>query len=153
MKMIQPNRYKQAVQELATIDLGSFVIPDEIQENGSKNHYYCIGVKARDSKDGFTKLYSCKKLSCDINQWNKMGRQVKQGVFKQPFADIYDKIIILHNPTDKPKAKKEAPKKLSPSIKGKIKKLVAEGKNSTDIAEELKADIGLVREYINKLNK
>jgi hypothetical protein len=125
-------------------------MPEEIQERGSKNHYYAIGVRASDSKDGFSKVYSAKVKSCDINQWNKMGRQIKQGQFNRPFGDIYDKIIVLHNPTVKPK--KDAPKKLSPKSKGDIKKLLADGKNSTDIATALKADLGLVREYIKKLN-
>ena len=151
--MIQPNQLAQATKELSKIDLGSFVIPEEIQEKGSKNHYVCIGVRAKDSKDGFNKIYSCKKLSCSNLQWNKMQRQIKQGVFKTPFGDIYDRIIMLHNPTIKvaPKAKKE--KGLSPKHKKAVKEMLEAGQGQDDaglkeIAEELGVTFERVKAYI-----
>ena len=152
-QMIAPNQLVQATQELSSIDLGNFAIPEEIQEKGAKNHYYCIGVRARDSKDGFTKTYSCKVRTCDLNQWNKMQRQIKQGVFKQPFADVYDRIIMLHNPNVKvkPKAKKE--KGLSPTQKKAVNELLEDGQGQDDaglkiIAEEVGITMTRLKAYI-----
>lgn len=152
-QMIAPNQLMQATQELSSIDLGSFAIPEKIQEKGANNHYYCIGVRAKDSKDGFSKLYSCKVRTCDQNQWNKMQRQIKQGVFKQPFADVYDRIIMLHNPNVKvkPKAKKE--KGLSPTQKKAVNALLEEGKGQDDaglafVAEEVGITLTRLKAYI-----
>ncbi len=152
-QMIAPNQLVQATQELSSIDLGNFAIPEKIQEKGANNNYYCIGVRARDSKDGFSKSYFCKVRGCGINQWNKMQRQIKQGIFKQPFADVYDRIIILHNPTIKvaPKAKKE--KGLSPTQKKAVNALLEEGKGQDDaglvfVAEEVGITLTRLKAYI-----
>lgn len=150
--MITPNQLEEAKAELSKIHLGSFVIPREIQEKGSKNHYQCIGVRAKDSKDGFSKDYYCKKLSCDINQWNKMGRQIKQGVFKRYFADVFTKIVILHNPTKPTKKVKPKVKGLSPKQKGEVKELL-EGDafiNSEAIAEKVGVSIERIEAFLNK---
>ncbi len=154
---MKPNQLQQAIQESSNLNLGNFNIPNEIPVQGAKNHYICIGVKSKDSLDGMSKVHTAKKLSCSINQWNKMLRQVKQGVFKAVFAGMYNKIIILHNPT-LPMAKEEKPKEkkvkgLSPTHKGKVNALLEAGKGQDDeglkeIAKEVGVSFERVKAYV-----
>jgi hypothetical protein len=153
---MKPNQLAQVTQELAAINLGQFKIPKEIQVKGSNNHYYCIGVRSRDSKDGFSKDYYAKVLSCDVNQWRKMAKQVKDGVFKLVFADVYDRIVLLHNPTlpmhvEEPK-KKEL-KGLSPIQKSKVNAMMEQGQGSDDeglkaIGKELNISFDRLKAYL-----
>lgn len=141
----------QAVQELPTDSLGTYVIPTEIDAKAAENHYWLVCVKATDSKDKMSKIFSYKTRVIHINQWNKITRQVSKGIFKQPFGDIFNKVVVLHNPTLAPAPlKKEEPKKkgLSPTIKSKIKALHLEGKEAETIATELEKDLELVSAYI-----
>jgi hypothetical protein len=151
--MIQPNKLKQAQQELATISFNNgFEIPEEINEKEAKYYYACIGVKAKDSKDGFTKLYEGALLWANVNKWMKMKRQIKEGVFKREFGNMYDKIVILHDPTIKPKATPKATPKtkdLSPTQKKKVNALVEEGLTVEGIAEQLNLDIKRIKAYLN----
>jgi hypothetical protein len=150
MKMTQPNKLKQAQQELATISFSNgFEIPTEIKEEGSDKAYICIGVKAADSADGFTKVYTGKLLTANQNMWNKMQRLVKQGIYKSLFAGIFDKIVMLHDPTYKPK-KEEKPKGLSPKQKGQVNKLVEENKSVEEIAEITGFDLVKINMHLNK---
>jgi hypothetical protein len=147
--MIQPNKLKQAQQELATISFNNgFEIPEEIQKRGSDSVYICIGVKAFDSKDGFTKLYNGRILTANTNMWNKMQRHLKKGIYKGLFNGMFDKIVILHDPTIKPKATPKT-KDLSPSQKKKVNALVEEGLTVEGIAEQLNLDIKRIKAYLN----
>ena len=150
MEMIQPNKLKQAQQELATISFSNgFEIPAEIKEEGSDKHYVFIGVKARDTADGFSKVYAGKKLVASINQYNKMRRMVDKGQYKTAFAGIFDKLVMLHDPTVKPK-KEEKPKGLSPKQKGEVNKLAKEEKTAEEIAEITGFDLAKIEMHLNK---
>lgn len=152
MEMIQPNKLKQAQQELATISFNNgFEIPTEIQEKGSDKVYMCIGVKASDSADGFTKVYTGKLLTANQNMWNKMNRLVNQGIYKSLFAGIFDKIVMLHDPNYKPaKVEKPKVKGLSPKQKGQVNKLVEENKSAEEIAEITGFDLAKINMHLNK---
>lgn len=148
--MMKPNKYSQAVQELQTIQFSNgFEIPTEINEKEAKNYYLCVGVKAKDSNDGFSKQYIGAAMFAPRNLWNKMKRQIKQGVFKREFADAYDKIVLLHDPTIAPK--KEEVKDLAPKQKSKVKKLLGEGLELSDIAKEIEVDLKRVEAYAKTL--
>jgi hypothetical protein len=147
--MIQPNRLKQAQQELATINFSNgFEIPEEVKEKDSKLGYICIGVKAKDSADGFSKNYNGHLLTAGLNRWNKMKRQIKQGVFKQEFADMFDKIVLLHDPTLKPAKVEKKVKALSPKHKKAVNELVEEGKGVEEIATILEIEAERIKAYL-----
>jgi len=154
---MKPNQLQQATQELSSLNLGSFSIPDSFPVDGMKNHYICIGVKAKQSADKMSTIHTAKRLSADINQWRKMERQVKQGVFKSMFAGMYNKIVILHNPTlpmaKEEKLKEKKVKGLSPTHKSKVNAMMEEGKGQDDeglkaIAEELNISFERVKAYV-----
>ncbi len=150
--MIQPNCLELARKELQTITFNNgFKIPTEIKDIEAQHYYACIGVRARDSNDGFTKIYDGAMLWASRNKWNKMKRQISQGVFKREFADVYDKIIILHNPT-KPVAKPK-PKGLTTAQKTKITKLFKKDMSAEEIAETLEVELALVTAHIEKKAK
>lgn len=149
MEMIQPNRLKQAQQELQTINFSNgFEIKEEIQPKEAKYYYVCIGVRARDSADGFSKNYNGKYLYATISKWNKMKREVKQGFFKIEFGDIYDKIIVLHDPTLKPAKVEKKVKALSPKHKKAVNELVEEGKGVEEIATILEIETERIKAYL-----
>jgi len=147
MSHVIPNKLQLAQQELPTNQLGNFVIPTEIDGNAAKNHYWLICVKATDSNDKMSKIYSYKKRVVSINQYNKMERQVKSKIFKQLFGDIFNKVVILHNPTlpfEKVEDKKEENKKvkaLSNIAKGKANGLKEKGLSNEEIAKELEVEL------------
>jgi hypothetical protein len=146
--MIQPNKLKQAQAELQTVNFNNgFEIPTEIQKNGSDKVYVCVGVKAFDSPDGFTKQYRGKLLTANQNMWNKMQRLVKQGIYKSVFAGIFDKVVLLHDPSFK--APKEEIKDLSPKQKKYVNDLVEDGKDIGTISTELNLDIKRIKAYLN----
>ena len=153
-KMIPPNKLELVRKELATISHweNGFVIPTQIPEtkdaNGKDNHYHIIGVRLSDIGPDKEKVHRGKHICISINQYNRIQRQIKDKSLKQMFGGTWHRTYILHNPTEKAKVKG-----LSPKAKGDIKKLKEDGKNSTDIANELGADLDQVRAYINKLNK
>jgi DNA-binding NarL/FixJ family response regulator len=149
MEMIQPNRLKQAEQELQTINFSNgFEIPEEIKANESKIGYICIGVKARDSSDGFSKIYNGYLLKASLNRWHKMKRQIEQGVFKKEFADMFDKIVLLHDPSIKPKKTAPKPKALSPKHKKAVNELVEEGKTVEEMAAILEIEVDRIKAYL-----
>jgi DNA-binding NarL/FixJ family response regulator len=133
--------------------LVGFEIPKEYPKESLKNHYICIGIKSKDSADGMQKVHSARMLGAGLNFWHKMQRQVKAGTFKSMFAGIYDKIVILHNPTlpmakEEPKEKKV--KGLSPKHKSKVKEMLEAGEEVATIAEELSVSIERIEAYLNK---
>jgi hypothetical protein len=148
--MITPNRLPQAEKELSNVELGEFEIPTQIQEQGSKNHYHCICVRAKKGGDKFTQNNFLKVRVVDINQWNKMQRQIKSKHFDLEFGDIFDKVVILHNPT-LPLAK-EKPKDLSPKQKGQVNKMLEENPeaDAKTIAEAIGVEVERVQAYINQ---
>lgn len=153
--MIQPNRLQQAQQELQTITHydNNFSIPNEIPEQGSKNHYHIIGVRSSDTADKFGKIYRGKKICISINQYNKMQRQVKTGILKSIFGGTWQKIVILHDPTMKPakKEKKAAtnkPKGLSPKHKKAVNEMKEEGKDVEQMADILGIDVERIKAYL-----
>jgi hypothetical protein len=103
--MIQPNQLEQATKELSKINLGAFEIPNEISEKQAP-YYNCIGVKAAQSKDGMSTTYSAKLLYAMPALWQEMEREAKSGRVKGMFNGVFNKIVILHNPTIKPKKNK-----------------------------------------------
>lgn len=150
MKMIQPNKLKQAQQELATISFSNgFEIPTEIQERGSDKVYQFIGIKAFDSADGFSKRYEARTVSAGMRMYNKMNRHLQKGIYKGLFNGIFDKVVLLHDPTYKPK-KVEKPKGLSPKQKGQVNKLVEENKSAEEIAKITGFDLAKINMHLNK---
>lgn len=146
--MIQPNKYQQAVQELQTYSLNDFELPESMPAKGMDKHYLCVGVNSKDSIDGMSKVHKAKVLQANIKQWHTMKRQIKQGMFKREFGDIYQKIIILHDPFIKPKAEV---KDLSPKQKGSVKKLIKEEVQLSEIAKALEIDLKRVEAYAKTL--
>lgn len=150
--MIPTNKYKIAVAELATFNLGDYEIPNEIQE-AEKNFYVTVCVKSKDNIDGTAKVHQALTRYADRNKWNEMRRQStgKNAIFKTAFGGVFNKVVIVHDPTLKTEpVNKEEPKKkgLSPTIKSKIKALHLEGKDAEVIATELEKDLELVSAYI-----
>lgn len=108
MKLITPNKYKQALKEIPQ-GLNEEVLEEikKIQES-EKDHYYYLGVKARKSNDGMTMNYSASPQFINQKAYEKMKKQIKDGRFKGMFADKFTKVILLHDPTYKaPAAKKK----------------------------------------------
>lgn len=110
MKLMTPNRYKQALKEIPQ-GLNEAVLEEikKIQES-EKDHYYFLGVKARKSVDGMTMTYSASPQFVNQKAYEKMKKQIKDGRFKGFFADKFTKVILLHDPKYKAPAtkKKEA---------------------------------------------
>jgi DNA-binding NarL/FixJ family response regulator len=149
MEMTQPNKLQQAVKELGNLTFSNgFEIPEEISLKEAKSYYLCLGIKSKDTADGFSKIYTGAALYAPMNLWNKMKRQIKQGVFKREFADAYDKIIVLHDPTIKPKKQAPKVKALSPKHKKAVNEMVEEGKDVEEIAATLEVEIERVKAYL-----
>jgi len=146
MSKIAPNKLQLALQELATISFeNDFAVPREIDESSSKNHYHIIGVRYSDGGKGKEKIKRGKHICIPQNQYNKINRQVESKLIDQMFGGTWHKVVVLHDPTIKPKKKE---KQLSPKAKGDIKKLYNEGKDAETIATELKTDLLLTQAYI-----
>ena len=146
MGTVKPNKYQVAVKELPT-NTGTYEMPQEIDAKAAKNHYWLVCIKATDAKNGMDKIYSFKTRVISINQFNKMQRQVDKGIFKQLFGDIFNKVIVLHNPTLKAAPVKKEVKGLSPTHKSEAKKLKEEGQSNEDIAEALGLELERVNAY------
>jgi hypothetical protein len=124
-------------------------VPEEVNALGINNHYVFIGVKARDTSDGFSKIYTGKLLVASMNQYNKMRRMVEKGQYKTPFAGIFDKVVLLHDPTLKPAKKEEKVKALSPKQKGEVNKLLAESKSIEEISTITGYDVKRIKAHIH----
>ena len=151
MEMITPNNLKIAQQELVTIHSyeNGFEIPEKVKATPKDDHYHLIGVRSSDTADKFSKIYRAKHVCVHRNQYNKMKRQVKDGILKNVLGGTWQKVVILHDPT-KPATKVEKKKGLSPNVKGKVKKLFGEGMEAEAIANELNQDVALVTAYIEE---
>ena len=147
---MKPNRLAQATQELSNLNLNGFVIPTDYPPEGMDKYYICVGIKSSDSVDKMSKIHKARTVSASINQWSKMQRQVKQGFVKKIFVGMYDKIVILHDPTIKEQPKKNLVKGLSPTHKSKVKELAAAGVGALEIASELEIKVERVEAYLNK---
>jgi len=106
---MKPNRYAKAVTELQATGIKD--IPAEFKEikKAEAGHWVVVGIISRDNHDRTQKIHTLEKTFANEKQWIRMGLQIKQKLFKQPFAGKYNKIVILHDPTytpPKPKAKK-----------------------------------------------
>lgn len=147
MGTVKPNKYQIAAKELP-INTGTYEMPQEIDAKAAKNHYWLVCIKATDAKNGMDKIYSFKTRVIPMNQFNKMQRQVDKGIFKQLFGDIFNKVIVLHNPTLKAAPiEKPTVKDLAPKHKAEAKKLKEEGQSNEDIAEALGIELERVQAY------
>jgi hypothetical protein len=134
------------------MDLGSFEIPSSFPSNGLEGNYICIGVKATDSRDKMSKIYSAKLLAAPIKLWHKMERQVKTKIFKGMFAGIYGKVVILHNPMLPMTPVKEEVKKvkgLSPKHKSIVNSMLENGAGENDESlQEMANELGITFERV-----
>ena len=108
--MIPANKYKTAVKELATIQLQQgFEIPSEV-ENCDAPFYHTICVKSRDTADGMGKIHHARIIKTGFNDWQKMEAQIKAGTFKAMHGGMFNKVVVLHDPTIKEEPKEKKPK-------------------------------------------
>ncbi len=143
--MIACNRLQQATAELKKYKPESGTIPNEIQVS-EKGYYVFVCMKSKDNFDKTEKIHSFKVRFLSEHDYNKQQRQIKRKLIKQLFASMFNKVVLLHDPNIK-----EEPKKLSNQLKGKVKTMHQAGDSAENIAEALEADLGLVKEHINKL--
>lgn len=106
---MKPNKYSQAVKELQAMGIKD--IPNELKEIKEREatHWVVAGIISRDNADKTQKIHTIEKTFANEKAWIRMQLQIKQNLFKQPFAGKYNKVIILHDPTytpPKPKTKK-----------------------------------------------
>ena len=149
------NKYKEAVQELSNLDLGSFVIPKEgnaHEVEGREAHYHYVCIKSHDNRDKTAKIHTAVLQLLSISDYHKQTKQIKDGTFKSFFAGLYNKIVMLHDPTMKPKAEtKEETKGLSPTQKSKVKTMLGEGHTTKDISLELDIELERIEAYTSTL--
>ena len=149
--MITPNQLQEAKQELSNFDLGNFKIPSKINP-GEVTDYVVVCIKSKDNRDGTAKIHEAKICYAPVTKWVEMGREKSSGRVTGMFLGMFNKEVILHNPTMplvievKPKAKG-----LSPTHKGKVKSMVNEGASVEEIATELKQDLDKVKAYAETL--
>jgi hypothetical protein len=147
--MIQPNQLAQATQELSNL-IPSEHIPTGINK-GEAEGYVFIGIKSRDNASGTAKNHFMKVLYAPVSKYAYMEKN--KHLFGGLFNGMYNKIVILHNPT-KPMAapEKAKSKKLSNVVKGKIKTMFkVDGIPVEEIAKVLELDADKVKEYTSKL--
>ena len=137
-KLVTPNCLQLVQKELATIKVfeNNFVVPTQITEtkdaNGNDNHYHFVCVRLSDVGADKDKVRRGKHIAISINQYNKIQRQIKNGVIKQMFGGTWHSVYVLHNPTLKPAPQTEEIKDLSPTQKSKVKAMMEEGKGQDD---------------------
>lgn len=104
MEKVKTNSYDLAVKELAKFDLAGYEIPKEIQK-AEENFYVTVCIKSKDNADGTAKIHKAITRYADINKWNQMRRQVqgKGAIFKNFFGGMFNKVVIVHDPTKKAK--------------------------------------------------
>jgi hypothetical protein len=100
---------------LSKTNLGSFEVPTEIQAKESA-YYVCVGIKAAQSTDGMSTTYSAKLLYAMPSLWQEMDREAKSGRVKGFFNGVFNKIVILHNPSIKPKKNKGGRPKVNKEV-------------------------------------
>jgi hypothetical protein len=99
--------YSQAVKELATTPDPSFEIPKEIQDS-EKDYYVFIGVISKDNANGTQKIHEYGLQFMHEADKQKQDNQIKNKIFGAYFADMYNKIVLLHDPKQKAAIEKEA---------------------------------------------
>jgi hypothetical protein len=101
--------------------------------------------------DGTAKVHSARLSYAPHDKWREMLIEQKSGRVKGLFNGMYNKVVVLHNPTI-PLAAEEKPKVkgLSPTHKSKVKELAAAGVGSLEIASELEIKVERVEAYLNK---
>ena len=111
--MIAPNKLKEALQEIKDYDLDAKVIDAMKQiKEAEKGHYYCLCISSKPSADGMTMLLKAKPVFANYRSWDKMKRQVEDGLFPGMFGGQFKKVVIFNDPTFVPK-KKATPKKVA----------------------------------------
>ena len=151
---ITPNRSAQATQELKGIAINKI---DFLINEGEATGYVYIGIKTKDSQDGMSKVHGATKLYAPTDMHNRMKKDVEVSkIVKGLFNGMYNKMIILHDPTmpmhvEEPK-KKEL-KGLSPIQKSKVNAMMEAGQGSDDeglkaIGKELNISFDRLKAYL-----
>lgn len=140
---ITPNRLLKATAELKSNDLGNYVIPTEIQE-AEKDYYVCICINA-DVSDRMNPKYSAIQRFLTRREWDRQTKEMKKDhpIFTAYFANSFDKVVVLHNPT----------LDMAPPIKTK-KQIAAEKKQvkaGKEKAKKDKEDLGKENEGDEKI--
>jgi len=108
-----------------------------------------IGIKTKDSPDGMSKIHGSTKLFAPVDMNARMVKDIP--LFKGLFNGMYNKVIMLHDPslpaTPLKKEEKKA-KGLSPTHKAKVKEMIEEGKGTIQIAEALNVSTERIEAYL-----
>ena len=146
-QIVKPNRLALAIQELNGMVSASDV-PTTIN-GGEAEGYVFVGVKSSDNQSGTAKVHKAKLLYATLGKHQEMVKM--KHVFNGLFNGMFNKLVILHNPT-LPLAAEEKPKVkgLSPTHKSKVKELAAAGVGALEIASELEIKVERVEAYLNK---
>jgi hypothetical protein len=127
---MKTNKYQEAVMELQTLNMPKeFEIPKEMDDHELVGHYAYVCVKARDSKDRMTKIYSPQVMQLSELDYVNQNKQVADGVFASLFGGSFQKIVMLHDPV---LARKEA------AEAAKTKKEAADAAAAAEAAEAAK---------------
>ena len=149
---VTPNKLQQAIQELSDFDLINFEIPTKIQA-GEQSDYVVICVKSKDNSAGTKKIHEARLCYAPVHKWRAMEVEKASGRVKGMFLGMFQKEVILHNPTlpnVKPKAAKPKVKGLSPTHKSKANEMQEQGASAVDIADALGVDLERVEAHLNK---
>ena len=118
---------------------------------GEAAEYVFVCIKSKDNRDGTAKIHQPSILYAPQGKYNKMVKDIPR--HKGIFNGMFNKVVILHDPTviSIPKAKKE--KGLSPKHKKAVKEMLEAGQGQDDaglhaIAEELGVTFERVKAYI-----
>ena len=153
--MIVPNQLAKAQTELKGLDLQGFTIPAKIQ-NAEGLYYVCIGVKETKRVNALGSNYSAKLLYAMPSLWQEMEREAKSGRVPDLFNGVFNKIVILNNPTlaavkeSKPEPKV---KDLSPKQKKAVNELMESGLGEDEaglkeVAKEVNISLDRLKAYI-----
>jgi len=84
-----------------------FEIPSEIEPLDAP-FYHTVCIKSRDTADGMGKIHHARIIKTGFNDWQKMEAQIKAGTFKGMHGGMFNKVVVLHDPTikEEPKEKK-----------------------------------------------
>lgn len=167
--MITPNQLKEAKQELSKYNLGKFEIPSEMQL-AEKDHYLYIGLSASDDSSGLGKTVTARAVYRNQTEWQRIEKDLKKKspLFDGQTANVFKKIVILHNPTlpltEEKKEKEiieysgegepfETTGRMTPTKQESIDRMMEEGKGVDDfglnqIAKDVNVSFSKVKEYI-----
>jgi hypothetical protein len=123
---------------------------DFLINEGEEKGYVYIAIKTKDSPDGMSKIHGATKLFAPQSMHDQMTKDIP--LFKGLFNGMYNKIVILHDPTmPNVEPKETGAKKMSNVAKGKIKTMFKDGMPVEEIAMALDLDLEKVKEYTSKL--